>query len=257
MTSSGSARARLYTEGDLADGRAIELTAAQAHYLKNVLRLSPGAPIALFNGRDGEWMSHIASLSRNGGLLALDARSRAQTVEPDLWLLFAPIKRARLDFLIQKAVELGVSRLLPVLTGHTDVNRLNADRHRANVIEAAEQCERLSLPDVADACALGDVLAGFPGDRRLLICAEKGEALPLMDVLSAPDRGAGRWAILCGPEGGFSQTELDGFAKLSFITFVSLGPRILRAETAALSAVACWQAALGDWRRRPPDREHA
>jgi 16S rRNA (uracil1498-N3)-methyltransferase len=252
MTTGRDASARLYVEHDLGERRSVGLTAAQAHYLKHVLRLSAGARVALFNGRDGEWMSRIDTIRRGWGSLEVGERLRDQIDEPDLWLLFAPIKRARLDFLVQKAVELGVSRISPVYTDHTEVKRLNSERHRFNVIEAAEQCERLTLPEFTEPCPLAAALDEFPSNRQMLVCAERGDGMPLEELLHEPEARGTSYAFLCGPEGGFSQTELDGFDKLSFIRLVSLGPRILRAETAALSAVACWQATLGDWRRRSP-----
>jgi len=251
MTTGRDASARLYVEHDLGEGRSVGLTAEQAHYLKHVLRLAAGAQVALFNGRDGEWMSRIDTIGRGAGSLWVEEHLRDQVAEPDLWLLFAPIKRARLDFLVQKVVELGVSRISPIYTERTEVKRLNLERHRANVIEAAEQCERLTLPEFTEPCPLAVALENFQSDRQLLVCAERGEAMPLDALLHEPEAEGRSYAFLCGPEGGFSQTELDAFAKLSFIRVVSLGPRILRAETAAVSAVACWQAALGDWRRRP------
>lgn len=241
---------RLYVPGDLDAGGAVGLSAGQAHYLKNVMRLGPGGSVALFNGRDGEWSARIDAFGRNACSVSVERRMRPQAAEPDVWLLFAPIKRAPLDFLVQKAVELGVSRLQPVNTGHTDVSRVNTGRLRANVMEAAEQCGRLSLPDVGDLVSLDAALDGWPGGRRLLVCAESGPARPIGDILaetraSGGDRGA---ALMTGPEGGFTTSELDALRKLPFVTPVSLGPRILRAETAALAALACWQSVLGDWR---------
>lgn len=246
-------KARLYVEADLQVEASIGLDPAQAHYLKHVLRLKSGAAVALFNGRDGEWRATIDGLGKGWGSLAVAEQTRPQTVEPDLWLLFAPIKRARQDFLIQKAVELGVSLLWPVLTERTDVGRVNIDRHRANVIEAAEQCERLTVPEIRPPARLSDALADFPTARRLAVCTERGAATPISRAFSEAEGDMLR-AILCGPEGGFSQSELDAFDKLPFITRVSLGPRILRAETAAIAAISCWQAALGDWQGRPPRR---
>lgn len=253
MKAGDGTQARLYVDNPLQAGCIIELAAGQAHYLKQVLRLARGAKLAVFNGRDGEWRGRIETLGRQSGTLIAEAELRGQSPEPDLWLLFAPIKKARLNFLVQKAVELGVAKLMPVYTEHTEIKRLNVERHRGNVIEAAEQCERLTLPAFMEPLPIDKVLETFPTDRQLLVCAERGNATPLYDVVSEPEATARRGAILCGPEGGFSQTELDAFAKLSFIKLVSLGPRILRAETAAVSAVACWQAALGDWRRRPSE----
>ena len=255
MTVTTGVRARLYVDQALDAGRSVDLSANQSHYLNHVLRLGPGAEVALFNGKDGEWRARIETIRRNAGSLGVETQTRPQVTEPDLWLLFAPIKRARLDMLVQKAVELGVSRLVPVLTERTEVKRLNADRHRSNLIEAAEQCERMTLPEIVEPRVISEVLSDFPTDRRLLVCAERGHAEPINEMLEDDTGEADRCAILCGPEGGFAETELDALQKLSFIRFVSLGPRILRAETAAISAVTCWQAALGDWRRRPPDRD--
>ena len=257
MTTNSGTKARLYVEEDLDVASSVGLSAAQSHYLRQVLRLSTGDRVALFNGRDGEWICRIDAIGRSWGSLQIERRLRAQLDEPDLWLLFAPIKRSRLDFLVQKAVELGVSRCLPVMTERTEVRRFNLERHRANVIEAAEQCERLSLPVISEPLTLDNALAQFSSNRTLAVCAERGDTSALNDVLRAPEAATQSWAILCGPEGGFTERELDAFAKLPFIRFVSLGPRILRAETAALSAVACWQAVLGDWRRRPPERDLA
>lgn len=243
------AKARLYVEDDLGDGMTVGLAAAQAHYLQHVLRLGSGDVVALFNGRDGEWHASIDGFGRGWCSLVVDAQTRQQGMEPDIWLLFAPIKRARLDFLVQKAVELGASRLQPVMTRHTDVKRVNVERLRANVAEAAEQCERTTLPPVDEAQSLTAVLADWSSERRILLCAEAGPAQPIHDLLTAEvaTGSAAGWAILTGPEGGFDPSELDALGKLPFVTPVSLGPRILRAETAALSALVCWQSVLGDW----------
>lgn len=243
------AKARLYVDDDLGDAMTVGLSAAQAHYLRHVLRLGSGDVVALFNGRDGEWHARIDGFGRGWCSLVVETQMREQGMEPDIWLLFAPIKRARLDFLVQKAVELGASRLRPVMTQHTDVKRVNVERLRANAAEAAEQCERTTLPAVDEARSLTAVLADWPTERRLLLCAEAGPAQPIHDVLTADAASgpAAGWAILTGPEGGFAPSELDALGKLPFVTLVSLGPRILRAETAALSALVCWQSVLGDW----------
>ena len=246
-------RARLYVEQDLAEGAGVDLHPAQAHYLKNVLRLASGSPVALFNGRHGEWLARVEELGKGRGSLTVAESRRPQASEGDLWLLFAPPKRARLDFLVQKASELGAAAILPVRTQHTSVTRLNLERLRANVIEAAEQCERLTLPRVEAMRPLDDVLLDWPAERRLLLCAEAGPATPIAQLLADADH-AGPWAVLTGPEGGFAKSELDRLSKLPFVSAASLGPRLLRADTAAIAALSCWQAMLGDWQERPPVR---
>jgi len=244
------ARTRLFVEDALTSGAQLALPSGQAHYLRNVLRRGLGDAVRLFNGRDGEWLATITALGRSDASVVVESRLRAQAAESDIWLLFAPVKRGPLDFLVQKAVELGVSSLRPVTTRYTDVTRVNSDRMRATALEAAEQCGRLTLPHIAALQPLNRVLADWPADRRLLVCAESGRAAPLLDVLAdvSPQGPPPGWALLIGPEGGFAPEELDAFGKLPFVTAVNLGPRILRAETAALAALACWQATQGDWR---------
>lgn len=246
-------RNRLFIEGDLRNGATVDCSRDQAHYLINVLRMAPGDQLALFNGRDGEWLARIHSAGKKSANLAVEDRLRPQAAEPDLWLIFAPVKRAPLDFLVQKATELGVSRMLPAITRRTVVERVKRERMEANAIEAAEQCERLTVPLIDEARPLSRILDGWPVERQILLCAETGEVLPINDFLGQADPAL-QWAILTGPEGGFDQTELDLLGKLPNVSAVGLGPRILRADTAALAALACWQAALGDWRNRPPGR---
>lgn len=242
---------RLFVADDIGAGRAVALAPGQAHYLKNVMRLAPGDDVVLFNGRDGEWQGRIAELGRGAGSVSAESLRRPQAAEPDIWLLFAPIKRAPGDFLIQKAVELGVSRLQPVLTRQTDVARFNVARARSTAIEAAEQCERLTLPDIRDPARLDAILDRWPASRTLLVCAESGPLRPIREVLEALTASGGavptETALLVGPEGGFATSELDALRKLPFVRAVGLGPRVLRAETAALAALACWQSVLGDW----------
>jgi 16S rRNA (uracil1498-N3)-methyltransferase len=237
---------RLYTDGPLTAGASVALDEAQTHYLRNVLRLAPGARIALFNGRDGEWWAEIVSLGKQGGTAQLTERRRLPRAEPDLWLLFAPLKRARIDYLVEKATELGVSELRPVMTERTMVERVNLDRLRAHSREAAEQTERLTLPVLREPQALNRALADWPAGRRLLLCDETGAGPAIADRLSRERPGP--WAVLIGPEGGFSDSELDGLRKLPFVCPVGLGPRVLRADTAAISALSVLQAFLGDWR---------
>jgi 16S rRNA (uracil1498-N3)-methyltransferase len=241
---------RLFVAADLVTGAAIELDAGQQHYLTNVLRLAAGAAVLLFNGRDGEWLGRIAESGRRTVRVELVERKRAQAVGLDLWLLFAPIKKTRLDFLVEKATELGVSELRPVLTQRTVVERLRLDRLAATAIEAAEQCERLTVPAIREAVRLADIGKAWPADRRLFLCDERGEAAPMVEAL-ATFKGQEPLAVLTGPEGGFAESELDALRNLPFVTPVGLGPRILRAETAALAALAVIQAVAGDWRGRP------
>ncbi|HVM80340.1 MAG TPA: 16S rRNA (uracil(1498)-N(3))-methyltransferase [Stellaceae bacterium] len=241
-------RTRLYVTADLAAGASIVLSREQAHYLERVLRLARGARLALFNGRDGEWSATIDGFGKGSRSVSVGERLRAQREEGDLWLVFAPVKRARIDFLVEKATELGASALQPVVTERTQVERVNLDRLRANVMEAAEQTERLTLPEVRAPVALDRLLASWPAERRLLFCDETGESPDIATALAAQARGA--WAVLIGPEGGFAQRELDLLRKLPFVCPVGLGPRVLRADTAALAALAVFQALLGDWARR-------
>lgn len=244
---------RLFVDVPLATGSEAALTDGQVHYLRHVLRRGEGDPVLLFNGRDGEWRGHIASLGKARAVVNLDGRTRAPEAEPDLWLLFAPIKRAPIDLVAEKATELGVSALVPVVTRRTVVGRVNAARLRTIAIEAAEQCERLSVPEVREARPLADVLAAWPEGRRLLVCDETGGGRPIAEALGALDAGARArpWAILVGPEGGFDPAELDALKKRTIVTPVTLGRRVLRAETAAMAALACWQAFVGDWTRPP------
>jgi 16S rRNA (uracil1498-N3)-methyltransferase len=240
---------RLYLPPPLAVGGMVRLEAAQVHRLRNVLRLGPGAAVAAFNARDGEFRCRIAELGRAGGMLAVEARLRQPEPAADLWLVFSLIKRLRLDWLIEKGTELGVGAFVPVMTERTQPERLNRDRLAAHAVAAAEQCERLSVPEIRPVERLSAIFAAWPGERRLIVCDETGAGAPIADALAAipPDAPA---AILIGPEGGFAERELDALRNLSFVTTVGLGPSVLRAETAALAAVATFQAIAGDWRRR-------
>jgi 16S rRNA (uracil1498-N3)-methyltransferase len=240
---------RLYVVARLVSGAEIELDRAQAHYLRSVLRLDAGAAITGFNATDGEWLCRVAEFGKRGARVTVEAllRSPEPGHEPDLWLVFAPIKRARLDWLVEKATELGVSALLPVWTARTQVERFNLERLRAHAIEAAEQSERVSVPEIKAPETLQRVLASWPSARRLILCDESGAGEPISEA--AARLPPGPVALFVGPEGGFDETELDAFGKLSFVTRVGLGPRVLRAETATLAAVAVFQAIAGDWRR--------
>lgn len=247
---------RLFMDVPLAAGAAVDLDADHAHYLRDVLRLQADAVVMLFNGRDGEWRSTVQSVAKRSMTLQVAAQTRQPVAEPDLWLCFAPIKRARLDFIAEKATELGVCRLQPVITQHTIVERVNVDRLRANAVEAAEQTERLTVPEIGTPVALAALVAGWPSGRHLLLADETGGGRPVADVLAGLDdqARAAPWAVLTGPEGGFTRAELDLVQRLAHVHAVGLGPRILRADTAALSALSVWQAIVGDWRRATPRR---
>lgn len=237
---------RLFVDAALAAGARIEAERGQAHYLLNVLRLKPGDPILVFNGRDGEWRARIADAGRKSCVLEVEERTRAQPPSPDLDYLFAPLKQARLDYMVEKAVEMGAGRLRPVLTQHTQVTRVNLDRMRAHTIEAAEQCGILTLPGIEEPAKLETVLATWPEARRLVFCDEGAESANPIDVLGKLEPGP--LAVLIGPEGGFSREERQILLARPFVTAVSLGPRVLRADTAATAALALVQASLGDWR---------
>lgn len=246
MGSARPTKIRLFVEDDLSFGCTVGVAASQAHYLSNVMRLDRGDEIALFNGRDGEWRARIDGAGRGWCSLTVAESIRPFSAGPDIWLVMAPVKRAPLDFTAAKATELGISVLWPVFTRHTAVARVNMKRLGANLVEASEQCGRLDVPEVREPAPLDEILANWPGERRILLCDETGGGTPLAEALQGAPEGP--WAVLTGPEGGFAPDELDGLAKLPFVVPVGLGPRILRAETAALAALACWQAWAGDWR---------
>jgi 16S rRNA (uracil1498-N3)-methyltransferase len=237
---------RLFVQADLAAGADVPLGPEQAHYLFAVMRLGRGATLALFNGRDGEWSAEVVEAGRRSGRLVARTPGRAQRRPPDLWLLFAPIKKARTDFIVEKATELGAARIQPVFTRLTASERVRADRLRKHAVEAAEQCGETFVPEVAEPVRLDTLLDGWNPERRLMFCDETREAVPAREALAAA--GPGAWAVLTGPEGGFAPEEALRLRGLPFVTPVTLGPRILRAETAACAALALWQATLGDWR---------
>jgi 16S rRNA (uracil1498-N3)-methyltransferase len=244
---SGRPATRLYVTMPLTSGVDVELSSYQAHRLRSVLRLGSGATIAVFNGHDGEWLCRVAELGRNGARVTVESRLRGLEPESELWLIFAPIKRARLEWLVEKATELGASALLPVWTARTQVERLNLERLRAHAVAAAEQSERLSVPELRPPEGLDRVLACWSLGKRLIVCDETGAGAPIGEALA--QLPAGPTALLVGPEGGFNQSELDALGKLSFVSRVGLGPRVLRAETAAVAALAIFQGVAGDWRQ--------
>ncbi len=232
---------RLYVEASLDAGAAVAASEGQAHYLLHVMRAGAGTLVKLFNGRDGEWEATLSLPAKKRVQFDVTRQTRPQTPMPDLWLAFAPVKR--IEFLAEKASELGVAELQPVFTRHTDITRVNVERLRANATEAAEQCERLTVPTVHEPVSFERLIAAWPKDRRLYVLDETGGGIPIAAALTVHEPAG----FLTGPEGGFAQSELDALRQLPFVTAVGVGPRILRAETAALAAVACWQALLGDW----------
>lgn len=240
------ARVRLFVDHALAGGQAIPLDPDQAHYLFAVMRLGIGDRVALFNGADGEWQAEVREAGRRGGILVPQSQSAPLHAPPDLWLLFAPIKKARTDFIVEKAVEMGVARIQPVQTRHTNSERIREDRLQAHAIEAAEQCGATTVPEVAGLAPLDRLLAKWPAERRILWCDETRFARA--PAMPAPEAGRGvPWAILIGPEGGFAEEEKRRLRAMECVVPVSLGPRILRADTAAVAALALWQMRYGDW----------
>ena len=237
-------KTRLYVASDLGAATTVALGESQAHYLLHVLRAKAGNRVLLFNGRDGEWLAEIAQAGKRGVTAACIRQTQPQAGVPDIWLAFAPVKKTPSDYLVQKATELGVSCLLPVFTRRTIVGRINAERMAANAIEAAEQSARLSVPEIRQGVTLDRLLASWPKERRLFFCDEGGDAKRLAEGAHGPHGPA---AILTGPEGGFDPAEREMLRSLAFVTPVTLGPRILRADTAALAALAVWQSVKGDW----------
>jgi 16S rRNA (uracil1498-N3)-methyltransferase len=243
---------RLFVSVPLDAGATVALDAAQAHYLTGVLRLAAGDPVLIFNGTDGEWKARLANISKRSAALAVEAQSRPQTRSGHLHYVFSPLKRARLDYMVQKAVEMGVASLNPVIMRHTQAERVNLDRMRANAIEAAEQCGILAIPPIAAPLDFAAALAALAAERHLVFCDEDAPATDPVAALresaaGAAAAGAGI-AVVIGPEGGFSEEERSALLRRPNTTRIALGPRILRADTAAVAALAVVQAAVGDWR---------
>jgi len=238
---------RLYVEASLSGGAQFDATPEQAHYLSNVMRLTAGSEITLFNGHDGEWRGEIAETGKKRATLRSTDLLRPQAAEPDLWLVFALVKRSAVDLIVEKATELGVSKLLPVITERTNASRTGEERLRAIAVEAAEQCERLSVPEILPAQSFNKLLTSWEPTRILYSMDETGAGRPIAEVLAGAAPGPA--ALLIGPEGGFAKSELDALDRLAFATRVGLGPRVLRAETAVIAALACFQAIRGDWRQ--------
>ena len=246
MTEFDGRTPRLHIDATMGAGAFLSLGKEQSHYLLTVMRLQADAAVLVFNGRDGEWLARVATPSRKQATLTLVECTRPQPGATDMHYCFAPLKHARLDYVVQKAVEMGASVLQPVLTQHTQVARLNHDRMQANAIEAAEQCGILTLPEIRPELRLEALLSTWPADRRLVFCDEAAPSGSPLGALAGIARGP--LAVLIGPEGGFTEAERARLAALPMVTRLSLGPRILRADTASVAALALLQATLGDWR---------
>jgi 16S rRNA (uracil1498-N3)-methyltransferase len=238
---------RLFVRAPLAAGAMVPLDKSQAHYLGTVLRLRAGERVLVFNGRDGEWSAALQQQQKRTAALLIEENIRPQSAPSDLHYLFAPIKAARLDYMVQKAVEMGVSLLQPVRTQHGQVARVSTERMLANAVEAAEQCGLLSLPEIKPLLPLTDVLAGWNLERRLVFCDEEAKVQSPVEALA--DLSSVPLALLIGPEGGFSAEERAVLLRRPNVVRLSLGPRILRADTAAVAALAVIQAIVGDWRK--------
>jgi 16S rRNA (uracil1498-N3)-methyltransferase len=237
---------RLFIADDLATGAQIALGEGQSRYLAAVMRLVVGDELLLFNGRDGEWRAAVASLGKRAVSLEVGVETRPQARGPDLELVIALVKRARLETIVEKAAELGAARVRLVITERTNADHVRLERLQAIATEAAEQTGRLDVPQIEGPVKLERLVADWPAGRRLLFCDEAGEALPALAALAGQPNGP--WSVLIGPEGGFSAAERQRLRELAFAVPATLGPRILRADTAAISALTLWQAALGDWR---------
>lgn len=236
---------RLFVDGPLAEGGAVALDGARLNYLANVLRFRDGDGLLVFDGASGEFEARFAATGKRAARLDIGRRTRPQPVRGDVWLLFAPLKHARLDYMVQKAVEMGAARLQPVVTRRTQVTRVNLDRMRANAVEAAEQCGVLALPEVVAEARLEAVLGAWDAARRLVFCDEAAPVANPVEALRALPRGP--LAVLIGPEGGFDDGERRALLAMPSVVPLALGPRILRADTAAVAALAVVQASLGDW----------
>ncbi len=238
-----ASKVRLFVDHPLGEGQSVPLSREQAHYLFGVMRLPVGAVLSLINGKDGEWDAEVAEAGKKGGVLVCRAQTAPLRMPPDLWLLFAPIRKERTAFIVEKAVEMGAARIMPVQTAFTqNADRIRQDKLQAHAVEAAEQCGGTFVPPVDGLAKLDRVLADWPEGRRLMFCDE----LLIGDAVTLPAI-PGPWAILIGPEGGFSDAERDRLRSLPSAHPISLGPRVLRADTAAVAALTVWQQALGDW----------
>jgi len=243
---SGPAKIRLYVDHPLREGQLVPLTRDQANYLFSVMRLGPGAELALINSRGGEWRAQVAEAGKRGGSLECLERTRPLSLPPDLWLVFAPVRKARTDFIVEKAAEMGVRRILPVQTEFTQADRIRQDRLQAHAIEAAEQCGNTFVPEVVELQPLSAVLDRWDAGRTLMWCDETLAEATEAGTFAEPVLTCG--SVLIGPAGGFSESERARLRALPFARPTRLGPRILRADTAAVAALTLWQLRYGDWR---------
>ena len=234
---------RLFVDHTLGEAQSVPLSKDQAHYIFSVMRKSIGETILIFDGNNGEWEASIEEISKKSGVLFCIKQTKPQIMPPDLWLFFSPLKKVRTDFIVEKATELGVAKIIPVQTEHTNADRVKLSRLSAHAIEAAEQCGGTYIPKIEELQKINEALENFPPDRRLLFCDEKLQA----SEVNLENLKKGKWAILVGPEGGFSEIERNYLKGLKFTLSISLGPRILRADTAAVTAISLWQNYLGDW----------
>lgn len=256
-------RVRLFVPADLGAGRSLALAEGQAHYLARVMRLGAGDAIRIFNGRDGEWLARIERMQRATVMVMVGQLLRAQSPESGPWLVFAPVKKSAADYIVEKATELGAARIWPVITERTIASRVPVARLQATAVEAAEQCGRLTVPEILLPATLSELVAGWPPERPLLVAhpGAHAQARLILDVLAPFASNASGPALpspglLVGPEGGLTASEVDVLATLPCAKVVHLGPRTLRAETAVAALLACWQAVAGDWRdgNAPPKR---
>ena len=234
---------RLFVDHTLGEAQSVPLNKDQAHYIFSVMRKSIGETILIFDGNNGEWEASIEEISKKSGVLFCVKQTKPQIMPPDLWLFFSPLKKVRTDFIVEKATELGVAKIIPVQTEHTNADRIKLSRLSAHAIEAAEQCGGTYIPKIEELQKINKVIENFPPDRGLIFCDEKLQA----SEVNLENLKKGKWAILVGPEGGFSEIERNFLKGLKFTFSISLGPRILRADTAAVTAISLWQNYLGDW----------
>lgn len=236
-------KTRIYTDQELKVAAIILIDGNQGHHLVNVLRMKMAEYITIFNGRDGEWLAEFTKISKGRAQVTVREKLVEQSSEPDLWYLFAPIKKARIDYMMQKATELGVSYIRPIKTSRTNLERLKSEKLKANTIEAAEQCGRMTVPKIDEITSLENLLEDWPDDRTIIFCDEAGDAIHMKDIISDKEK----WAVLIGPEGGFTADERKLIRDHKNSIALTLGPRILRADTAAVSVLSLWQSFLGDW----------